>query len=186
MSPAAPCTVVVFGGTGDLAVRKLLPALYLRDRDGQLPPGSRIVGAARAGLDTDGYRDKIRGELARFVPAPLLDAGTLTRFLDRLDYVSLDFAGGDDWSALHDVLTPDSVRVFYLASGATCLRGRSCSCSRSRTRAFRKSSRNRLRWCCSTACRRLARERRRRLRTSRGWSCCVCGCTSARDGPSLS
>ncbi|AKE92031.1 MULTISPECIES: glucose-6-phosphate dehydrogenase [Rhodococcus] len=115
MSPAAPCTVVVFGGTGDLAVRKLLPALYLRDHDGQLPPGSRIVGAARAGLDTDGYRDKVRGELARFVPAHLLDAGTLTRFLDRLDYVSVDFAGGDDWSALRDVLAPDSVRVFYLA-----------------------------------------------------------------------
>ena len=35
-TPVAPCDFVVFGGTGDLAVRKLLPALYLRDRDGQL------------------------------------------------------------------------------------------------------------------------------------------------------
>ena len=36
-TPVAPCDFVVFGGTGDLAFRKLLPALYLRDRDGQLP-----------------------------------------------------------------------------------------------------------------------------------------------------
>ncbi|HEX2299528.1 MAG TPA: hypothetical protein VHH34_13615, partial [Pseudonocardiaceae bacterium] len=36
LSPVAPCDVLVFGGTGDLAMRKLLPALYLRDRDGQL------------------------------------------------------------------------------------------------------------------------------------------------------
>ena len=62
-----PCDFVVFGGTGDLAVRKLLPALYLRDRDGQLPAETRVIAASRAGLDTDGYRDKVRGELARFV-----------------------------------------------------------------------------------------------------------------------
>ena len=50
-NPVAPCDFVVFGGTGDLAVRKLLPALYLRDRDGQLPAETRIVAVSRAGLD---------------------------------------------------------------------------------------------------------------------------------------
>ena len=50
-NPVAPCDFVVFGGTGDLAVRKLLPALYLRDRDGQLPAETRIIAASRAGLD---------------------------------------------------------------------------------------------------------------------------------------
>ena len=66
-NPVAPCDFVVFGGTGDLAVRKLLPALYLRDRDGQLPAETRIIAASRAGLDVSGYRDKVRGELGRFV-----------------------------------------------------------------------------------------------------------------------
>ena len=51
---------MIFGGTGDLAVRKLLPALYLRDRDGQLTADTRIIAVARAGLDEPGYRDKIR------------------------------------------------------------------------------------------------------------------------------
>ena len=44
------------GGTGDLAFRKLLPALYLRCRDGQIPPDARIVGAARGSMTTDAYR----------------------------------------------------------------------------------------------------------------------------------
>ena len=56
-TPVAPCDFVVFGGTGDLAVRKLLPALYLRDRDGQLPADTRIIAASRTGLDISGYRD---------------------------------------------------------------------------------------------------------------------------------
>jgi len=68
-TPVAPCDFVVFGGTGDLAVRKLLPALYLRDRDGQLTADTRIIAVSRAGLDESGYRDKVRGELGRFVAA---------------------------------------------------------------------------------------------------------------------
>ncbi len=71
--PVPLADFVVFGGTGDLAVRKLLPALYLRDRDGQLPAETRIVALSRAGLDVAGYRDKIRGELPRFVRPDELD-----------------------------------------------------------------------------------------------------------------
>ena len=67
-NPVAPCDFVVFGGTGDLAVRKLLPALYLRDRDGQLPAQTRIIAASREGLDISGYRDSVRGELGRSSP----------------------------------------------------------------------------------------------------------------------
>jgi KDPG and KHG aldolase/Glucose-6-phosphate dehydrogenase, NAD binding domain len=46
-SAVDPCDFVIFGGTGDLAVRKLLPALYLRDRDGQLTADTRIIAVAR-------------------------------------------------------------------------------------------------------------------------------------------
>ena len=76
-----PCDFVIFGGTGDLAVRKLLPALYLRDRDDQLTADTRIIAVARAGLDEPGYRDKIRAELARFVSAEQLDTATVDRFV---------------------------------------------------------------------------------------------------------
>ncbi|WP_072690521.1 glucose-6-phosphate dehydrogenase [Rhodococcus marinonascens] len=120
MPPATtvePCDFVVFGGTGDLAVRKLLPALYLRDRDGQLPAETRVVGASRAGLDTAGYRDKMRGELERFVSDDQLDSETLVRFVNRLEYVSVDVADPANWGGLNDCLAlrEGAIRVFYLA-----------------------------------------------------------------------
>ena len=58
-----PCDFVVIGGTGDLAMRKLLPALLHCDDDDRLNPDSRLVSLSLAGLDTDAYREKIRGEL---------------------------------------------------------------------------------------------------------------------------
>ena len=49
--PVAPFDMVVFGGTGDLAMRKLMPALLCRDIDGQIAPESRIIGIGRSPLD---------------------------------------------------------------------------------------------------------------------------------------
>ena len=127
MPPVPPADIVVFGGTGDLAVRKLLPALYLRDRDGQLAPTTRIVATSRAGLDEGGYRDKIRGELFRFVDQGELETATVERFLARLTHISLDIAppqdqppqgqqGDKGWQQLAGELPDaDKVRVFYLA-----------------------------------------------------------------------
>src|SRR5689334_11488483 len=115
-SPVPPADIVVFGGTGDLAVRKLLPALYLRDRDGQLSADTRIVATSRAGLDESGYRDKIRGELPGFLAAAELDATVLARFVERLTHVSLDIDDRDGWAELAGRLPdPAKVRVFYLA-----------------------------------------------------------------------
>ncbi len=47
--------LVIFGGTGDLAMRKLLPALYHRHRDGQFPAGSRIIAVGRQALSQEDY-----------------------------------------------------------------------------------------------------------------------------------
>ena len=50
-------------GTGDLALRKLLPALYHRDLEGQLPADTRILGVSRSELDDDGWRAEVRTAL---------------------------------------------------------------------------------------------------------------------------
>lgn len=110
---------VIFGGTGDLAMRKLLPALLQRVRDGQLPSSSRIIAVSRAGLDDTGYRDKVRGALPQFTTGAT--AEEIDAFCAMLTHVSLDGSNGDDpdWTTLRERLTtdPNAVRVFYLAVG---------------------------------------------------------------------
>ena len=56
--PVAIFDCIVFGATGDLTLRKLLPALYYRFRDGQMPAESRIIGAARSVLTDEDFRDR--------------------------------------------------------------------------------------------------------------------------------
>src|SRR5438552_14166781 len=110
---ASPCDFVVFGGTGDLAMRKLLPALYLRDRDGQLPDAFRVIAVSRAGLDDADYRDKVEAELCLHLPARDLDAGQVSRFLSRLHRVSAGADGTGEWARLSELLddAADRVRV---------------------------------------------------------------------------
>ena len=65
--PVEPFDLVIFGGTGDLAQRKILPALYRRFRAGQIPQGARVIGAARAVLDRDGWRQFVSGALDEYL-----------------------------------------------------------------------------------------------------------------------
>jgi glucose-6-phosphate 1-dehydrogenase len=117
--PAA-CDFTVFGGTGDLALRKLLPALYLRDRDGQLPDDTRIVSVSRTELDDDEYRATVHAALTEHVDAGDLEPSAIDRLLGRVHHLALDIARPDDWHLLHCLLKdrPDhesATRVFYLA-----------------------------------------------------------------------
>ena len=108
---------VVFGATGDLTLRKLLPALYYRFRDGQMPPDARIFGAARSNLSDDAFRDRARDALAKHVPKDALEPEQVEAFCQRLFYVAIDAAKpASDWSALRDALDEARVRMFYLAT----------------------------------------------------------------------
>jgi glucose-6-phosphate 1-dehydrogenase len=117
---------VVFGATGDLTLRKLLPALYYRFRDGQVPKKSRIIGAARSKLSDDDYRERAHKALQHHVAAGDQDAETIHAFLGQLHYVAIDATAPDtDWTHLCEMLDPGRIRVFYLATspdlyGPTC------------------------------------------------------------------
>ncbi|MGH7066942.1 MAG: glucose-6-phosphate dehydrogenase [Acetobacteraceae bacterium] len=113
-----PFDYVVFGGTGDLASRKLLPALFRRDRDGQIPPPSRIITAARAPLSRSEYQSRVEGNLRQFLDGEDLDGQTWTRFRERLHFVRLDAKDEGGWPDLVTLLedSPRQVRVFYLAT----------------------------------------------------------------------
>ncbi len=109
---------VVFGATGDLTLRKLMPALYRRFRDNQIPLDSRIIAAARSGLAADEYRARVAEALRRHVPGSEITDTLLRGFCDRVGYVALDGASGAGWDGLVDLLSqqPERIRVFYLAT----------------------------------------------------------------------
>jgi glucose-6-phosphate 1-dehydrogenase len=108
---------IIFGATGDLTLRKLLPALFHRFRDGQILPDSRIIGVARSRLDAAAYRDRAAKALRNHVDPTALEDSAGAAFLQIVHYVSLDAAAPDgDWSPLQALLDPDRVRVFYLAT----------------------------------------------------------------------
>ncbi|MBM3532741.1 MAG: glucose-6-phosphate dehydrogenase [Alphaproteobacteria bacterium] len=122
--PVDPFDCVIFGGTGDLSLRKLLPALYHRDRDGQVPPTSRIFSISRKAMDAASYRRLVENRVGKHKT----DQTSWDRFLGRLDHIALDAAGGADWSRLKSRLdeVPGQVRVFYLAT-APALYGPVCA-----------------------------------------------------------
>jgi glucose-6-phosphate 1-dehydrogenase len=115
--PVEPFDLVVFGGTGDLAMRKLLPGLYHRDSDGQLPAACRILGAARTELSGEAYLGQVEAALGQFV-GEALDPEVLRRFLQRVDYFHVDALGDAGWEQLATRLgeAPERVRVCYLAT----------------------------------------------------------------------
>jgi glucose-6-phosphate 1-dehydrogenase len=83
-------TLLLFGATGDLARRMLLPSLYGLDADGLLPPDLRIIGTARTELDDAGWRDRADAALKEHLPDAFYEDGVASRFLARLHYVPLD------------------------------------------------------------------------------------------------
>jgi glucose-6-phosphate 1-dehydrogenase len=116
--PVEPFDYVVFGGTGDLSERKLIPALYRRAADGQIIGDSRIIGAARAQMSTEEFRNFGRAALEAHIPEEEVEAGRLETFLQRLHYVAVDARSERGWDDLRELLgNGDRVRAFYLAVG---------------------------------------------------------------------
>ncbi len=115
--PVEPFDCVVFGGTGDLAERKLLPALYHRQRDQQLSEPTRIIGASRAPMTDAEYRDYARNALKEHLKGNDYDETEVTRFCDRLHYVSVDAKSEQGWDKLKELLEEgkERIRAFYLA-----------------------------------------------------------------------
>ena len=115
--PVDPFDFVIFGGTGDLAQRKLLPALYRRDQDMQIPAESRIFAISRGEMDETAFRSFAENSLREHVGEGVDDESVL-RFLARLSYHELDVTTPEGWDELAIELNdqPDRVRAFYLAT----------------------------------------------------------------------
>ncbi|PTX56068.1 glucose-6-phosphate 1-dehydrogenase [Litoreibacter ponti] len=115
--PVDPFDLVIFGGTGDLARRKILPGLYHRFCAGQMPEDARIIGAARSEMDDKGYRKMIGEALDEFIPHTKREAERVKLFLERLHYTPIDAKGDGGWKTLKKLVRADVVQAFYFSVG---------------------------------------------------------------------
>ncbi|HBC00769.1 MAG TPA: glucose-6-phosphate dehydrogenase, partial [Pseudomonas sp.] len=120
-----PCTLALFGALGDLALRKLFPALYQLDRAGLLPTETRLLALARESGEAASHLAMIEEHLRRHVGERDLDEAVLQHFMARLDYLSMDFRRAEDFAALADKAgNADSIVAFFATPasvyGAIC------------------------------------------------------------------
>ncbi|HVR81040.1 MAG TPA: hypothetical protein VHF02_02970, partial [Luteimonas sp.] len=92
MKGACASLLTIFGASGDLSQRMLLPSLYSLESEGLLPAALRILGTARSELDAEGFKAMVALAIIRHVPAGERNEATLRRLLERVDYhpASLD------------------------------------------------------------------------------------------------
>ena len=92
--------LVLFGGTGDLAWRKLMPALFQAWRHGKLPEGGRILAISRQELTDEGYRAWLKERFAEVEDAKRPSDEEFGRFAELLHYLRLDLSKADDYQRL--------------------------------------------------------------------------------------
>ena len=115
--------LVLFGGTGDLTWRKLMPALFQAWRHGKLPEGGRIVAVSRQELSDDAYRAWLEERFHEVEDAKRPSDGEFARFAALLHHLSLDLSQPGDYARLKAWLASDvgragpaDVIVMYLAT----------------------------------------------------------------------
>jgi len=113
--PVDDFDLVIFGGTGDLARRKILPGLFRRFVSGQMPESARIIGAARSEYDDTEYRNLIRESIEEFIAESERSVGQINTFLAHLHYVKIDAVGSDGWQALKKLVRSDVIQAFYFS-----------------------------------------------------------------------
>ncbi len=116
---AEPCTFALFGALGDLALRKLFPALYQLDRADLLHADTRILALARELGDERQHLAAIEAGLRKFVPDALLEEVHVQRFLARLSYVHVDFLKAEDYVVLAEKVGDAELMIAYFATPAS-------------------------------------------------------------------
>ncbi|MCA9194582.1 MAG: glucose-6-phosphate dehydrogenase [Planctomycetales bacterium] len=113
-------TMVIFGASGDLTSRKLIPALFRLFQRGKLPPNSRIVGVSRSDFNSEAWREQLRISTSGFLGADF-DAQAFNAFAEQVHYFSCDINNANDFPPLADFLGKveggeKADRVYYVAT----------------------------------------------------------------------
>jgi glucose-6-phosphate 1-dehydrogenase len=118
-----PCVVVIFGATGDLTRRKLVPALYDLARDQLLPGGFSVVGFARTDLGTDGFESRLHDSVAKYARTGPVDGRVWSSFEQGISYFRGSYDDAESFRMLGERLDEidrergtSGNRLFYLAT----------------------------------------------------------------------
>ncbi|HDQ71195.1 MAG TPA: glucose-6-phosphate dehydrogenase [Chloroflexi bacterium] len=122
----APATVVIFGASGDLTRRKLIPALHTLRCEGFLPPNSQVLGVARSSLLDETFRDQLFLGVQDYSRAKPGVCAQWNVFQDRITYLTGDYGDPETYQRLAERLTQfdagagtEGNRLFYLATPPT-------------------------------------------------------------------
>ena len=110
--------LVLFGGSGDLSMRKLLPAMYARHRAKDLPPGAKIICVGRHAWSQEEFIAAVNENARPHIAQQVFDANLWQQFCARITYVTLNASDADTYGALVAVMRDDPAltRVYYLAT----------------------------------------------------------------------
>lgn len=118
-----PCIIVIFGATGDLTARKLLPALYNLAREGQLPSSFACVGFARRDKTQEQFREEMKQAISQFSRVKPIDPSLWEAFQERLYYHKSEFHEEEGYRSLQIFLSELDAklgtkgnRIFYLST----------------------------------------------------------------------
>ena len=114
-------TLLLFGATGDLAQRMLLPSLFGLHSDGLLPEGLRIVATARSEMDAEGFRKAAAEAIQKYVPGEWCKPDQVASFLPRLSYVAMDASDPSQYARLAKEVGPHDGGLAIFLSTAPSL-----------------------------------------------------------------
>src|SRR5438270_1916214 len=100
MPSVSPCSLVIFGASGDLAQRKLIPAIYELAREKLLPEKFALVGYSRTPKADDEYRKECREAVQQFARSKPLDSAIWQRIERNISYVPGDYGSSEDHGRL--------------------------------------------------------------------------------------
>ncbi len=119
----APCAMVIFGASGDLTARKLIPALYYLHCERLLPPGFSVIGCAKTPYSNEKFREAMADAVKKFSEKATVDEPSLTSFIQSLYYLTDDFGDVKAYTQLDELLNKldsergtNGNRLFYLAT----------------------------------------------------------------------
>jgi glucose-6-phosphate 1-dehydrogenase len=122
VKPADPCIMIIFGASGDLTKRKLIPSLYKLYYEKLLPEGFSVIGFSRSPMDHYNFRDAMKEAVKTFIDKEFHDENILNKFLDMIYYIQSEFTDNACYQKLQALIEKINDeknccgnRLFYLA-----------------------------------------------------------------------